>query len=156
MIKFRYAGINDSDLLLNWANDDFVRKNSFNQNKITITEHTSWLNTILNSATDLIYIFSNKDIPVGTVNIRLKNNETVIGISVDRTFRGKGYGALMLTLATNNYFDLKKIESIFAYIKKSNSGSIKTFLKANFTIGEELWINESECLRLFLTNGDQH
>lgn len=155
MINFRYATNSDTQLLFEWANDELIRENSFNSNKINIEEHKAWLNAILNSRTDLIYIFTNDEgIPIGNVKIQSSNNEIIIGIAIDKAFRGKSFGSIMLTLATNDYFKQKRNKQITAYIKKSNLKSQNIFLKAGFKFEKYTFISGNECLKTVLLNGN--
>ena len=46
-LYLRKADFKDCDVLFNWANDDEVRKNSFNQNKILYGDHIVWFNKVI-------------------------------------------------------------------------------------------------------------
>ena len=47
-LHFRFANMNDIELYYNWANDKLVRENSYNQNSISLDEHTKWFQSKLN------------------------------------------------------------------------------------------------------------
>ncbi|MCC6690032.1 MAG: GNAT family N-acetyltransferase [Bacteroidia bacterium] len=155
MIQFRYASQDDIHLLFRWANDELVRENSFNTDAINIKEHTLWFEAILNSKTDLIYIFTNENLdPIGNVRIYNSNDEIIIGIAIDQNFRGRSFGAIMLTLATKDYFKQKKNKQISAYIKKTNLPSLNIFLKAGFKFEKNISIHGNECVKTVLVNED--
>ena len=60
------------------------------------------------------------------------NNEIIIGISVDESFRGKGLGVFMLNQACDDYLLKFPEGEIIAYIKEENTASINQFSKAGF------------------------
>lgn len=94
------ATIEDADLLFEWANDDEVRKNSFNKEKIVYEDHQSWLKKALDSKMRYIYIYYYGDEPVGQIRIDLieDGKKAEIGYSIDKAYRGKGHGTQMLIL----------------------------------------------------------
>ena len=84
----------------------------------------------------LFYIDNN--IPVGQVRIDKSNGEVIIGISIDKDFRGKSLGVDMLKLACDNYFELHPNAIIIAYIKEENISSYNIFNKAGFDNDEKV------------------
>ena len=44
--SLRLANFRDKDIIFSWANDDLVRKWSFNQDYIKPTEHDAWFKKI--------------------------------------------------------------------------------------------------------------
>ncbi len=84
MIKFRYASIEDAQLLYDWASDVSTRNNSYNSEKIEFKDHLNWLQNKLSDANCSIYIFSEGDKYIGQIRIDANNdNEAIIGISID-------------------------------------------------------------------------
>ncbi len=137
-IHFRFAKESDTDLYFKWANDNLVRSNSFNQNKVEYENHIKWFSSKLNSKDAYFYFFLNEEnIPVGQVRIDKSENEAVIGISIDEAFRGKSLGSEMLKQATDDYLKKHPSEIITAYIKIDNKSSYSIFKKAGF-LNEEL------------------
>ncbi|MDB5256719.1 MAG: Acyl-CoA N-acyltransferase [Chitinophagaceae bacterium] len=132
MLSYYKASFSDCDLLFRWANDPTVRSNSFRQEEIEYEDHVQWLKAALNSGKCFIYIFTEDRIPVGQVRISKNELETIIGISIDRDFRGKSFAAQMLILAVDDYLAQFPEEHISAYIKGTNQASLTVFQKAGF------------------------
>lgn len=135
--------VNQKDLsfifLLN--NEPLVRENSYNSEPINFEDHKIWFKAQLKNKNSQIYIIENSNIPVGQVRFTVKENHTVIGISISNKFRGKGYAFEGLELAVKEYF--KNINKpIYAYIKKSNSASIRLFEKAGFKYYRDEVVNK--------------
>ncbi|NBP68517.1 MAG: N-acetyltransferase, partial [Cytophagia bacterium] len=104
-ITFRMATKEDALLYFNWVNDPEVRKNSFHTNAIAFEDHVKWFNEKLNSDKCYFYLFLDVNgVPVGQVRIESYSDETVIGISLDRAFRGRALSSKMIIKATKDYF----------------------------------------------------
>ena len=133
-IHFRFATEEDAELYFNWANDDLVRKNSYNQKKLIYSDHLKWFQAKLRSQECFFYLFLNaKNEAIGQVRIDKVDNEVVIGISVDERSRGKSYSPEMLMQACNDYLKNHPQAVIYAYIKTDNMASLNSFRKAGFT-----------------------
>ncbi len=147
-IEFRKATITDTDLYFQWTNDDTVRQNSYEQNKINYEDHVAWFKNKLSSPDCFFYLFTKNNEPVGQVRIENKKEETVIGVSIDEKFRGKGLGSLMLEIASTDFFIQFPYKTINAYIKEDNAASIAIFKKANFENEEKVMVSGTKSLKL--------
>jgi RimJ/RimL family protein N-acetyltransferase len=136
-LVFRMAHKNDMLQYFEWANDDDVRKNSYSAENILLEKHEEWFNKKLNEDTCFLYLFLMNGEAAGQVRIEKNNSEVIIGISVDKNFRGKSLGTEMLRRAADNYLAKHKKEQITAYIKLENKVSLNSFKKAGFK-GEEI------------------
>ena len=131
-LVFRMANENDVMQYFEWANDEEVRKNSFSDETISLQNHKEWFNRKLNADTCFLYLFLLNGEPVGQVRINLSNKETIVGISVDKDYRGRALGVEMLKQATTDYLAKHKKEQIVAYIKLENKASLSSFKKVGF------------------------
>ncbi len=84
------------ELIYEWSNDDEVRKNSFNSNKIIYEEHAKWYLNKLRDSNCCIYLLADTNKSIGIVRIERKQNKNVISYSIAKEFRGKGYGYKIL------------------------------------------------------------
>ncbi len=142
-IKLRKAISKDMMLLYQWANDPQVREQSFNMDKIPLETHQKWFENKLNDCDALLFIAEINEQPIGLLRFDMEDNHAVIGISLDKTFRGKGLSAHLLNLATDKYFE-KHSKPVYAYIKKKNLASIQAFKKAGFDYKKEVIMNGFE------------
>ncbi len=147
-IHHRKAKISDLDLYFEWANDPATRSNSFNTQEVDYQEHTEWFSRKVKDKKALLLVFENEEnIPVGQVRIEQKTEENIIGISIDKNFRGLGLAVPMLTTACEVFFTEFQAKNIHAYIKKTNLASLNSFRKAGFeTINELIISNEASYL----------
>lgn len=137
-ISIRKALESDVNLIFDWSNDKLVRKQSYNSDEIKLETHINWYNRKLQDSKSLFLILEIKNKPFGLVKFDIKKENAIIGVLIDKEFRGKGLSIKSITLSCSKYFELYK-QPVFAYIKVSNKASINAFSKAGFQyVKEEL------------------
>jgi RimJ/RimL family protein N-acetyltransferase len=149
MLNYRFAQESDVDLYYEWANDESVRSNSYNQSKIDYDSHVKWFLKKLLDKNCFFYLFFNKkNEAVGQVRIEKKETETIIGISIDSNHRGNSYSTEMLKKSCNDYLEKHPFNKISAYIKIENTSSLKSFEKSGFRDLEEVIMESSKSYKL--------
>lgn len=133
-IYLKKASEKDCDLLYNWSNDELVRKNSFNENKIENEEHKKWFFDKISSNDYIIYICYLNNIALGYARIEIKNQEAKISYAIDKDYRGNGL-AIKVLFELENKIKLEKlkIKSLIGFVKNDNIPSIKSFQGLNYT-----------------------
>ena len=142
LFTLRRAGAEDSQLLLEWANEPGVRAASFSSNRFHRKNITSGLRG--SCAIPLVRFSShsiNWQTPVGQVRFDQEGSDAVISVSVERKFRGRGTGAAVISLACRQLFKETGVRLVHAYIKPENATSAGAFVKAGFVRGRA-----GECL----------
>ncbi len=147
-IILRKAALDDAKLVYDLSNEDLVRENSINQHKIIWEDHINWFsNKITNSNCLFLLGFTKGNQFIGQVRIDIDNNDSTIGISITKEFRGKGLSTYLLMNSANLFFDkFESIASITAKINKNNEPSLSTFIKAGFVFSHTEKINLTEFL----------
>ena len=145
-LSFRQVTLSDELLLFDWANDIQVRNSSFKKNIITLNEHKNWFNQKLNDKNMLMLIFEVNQKPAGLVRFENKNNKVILNYLISSKFRGKGLGAKMLIMASEEVLDFWPNNSIIAYTLPNNLASIKTLENSGFTLFE--LSNTKNCYKL--------
>jgi RimJ/RimL family protein N-acetyltransferase len=142
----RYFSIreaNEKDLMLyfDWANDQQVRSQSFNSTPIDLHIHTEWFKNRIKDKNSHLFIFENRhNEPIGQVRIEQEpdSKKAVIGVSIDKQYRGQGLAHKILREGLVQFLSTHKDVLIEAYIKQDNQSSIKSFVKAGFIFEKEL------------------
>lgn len=140
-ISLRVANINDLTLYFDWTNDPEVREKSFNSKPISLDAHTEWFNKkIIDTNCMMLVGQTLEKTPVGQVRFEKDNvtNTSIVGISVDKEFRGRGLASKILTRASNYFLNENPEYTIEAYIKINNQESISVFSKAGFIFNKYL------------------
>ena len=87
-LQIRLANIDDMKNVFDLSNDDTVRKNSINQNKIEWEDHVKWFRNRIDKSH--FYIVENKNKEF-VAQVRFDEQlESTISISITKNFRGKG------------------------------------------------------------------
>jgi UDP-2,4-diacetamido-2,4,6-trideoxy-beta-L-altropyranose hydrolase len=132
-IKLRRAQENDCELLWKWANDPDNRAVSFSSAPIPWEDHTHWFNSKLNSANCMMYIATMNDrTPLGQIRYDIKQENALISISIDKKFRSKGYGVVLIRKTSQILFNESNVRRVHAYVKQDNNASANVFTKTGF------------------------
>lgn len=144
-LKFRLATAGDVHLFFEWANDDLVRANSYNQEPIPFENHTKWFAEKLKDPNAIFLVFfDHNESPVGQVRYQMNNKEAVVGILIDKMHRGKGYASKMLSIAADYFHRLNPDIEIQAFVKVANMASYQAFIKAGYNLQEKLLYNNTD------------
>ena len=150
--KLRKAKKDDLIQTFELFNDSLVRQNSFSKEQVSLNEHKIWFNDKLNDKDCIFYIaetLDNKFIGQVRFDKQDSNNKSfIINISISSLYRNKGFGSTILQEVSKLVSNENKEYSIYAYIKKDNIVSVKSFAKAKYTIISEEIINGSPCYYL--------
>lgn len=135
--EIKLATIEDMKDVFDLSNDELVRVNSFNQEKIEWESHQKWFKNKINNENCIFYIVKEKDKLVAQVRFdKMDINEYDISISIAPSFRGKGYGSIILKSASEKVVIEKNIKKISAYVKNENIASKNIFKKAGYILKE--------------------
>jgi len=133
-LYLKRATVEQCDILYTWANEEEVRKNSFNQEKIPYEQHVKWFNNKIDSKNSIIFLCYEGEIPVGVVRIEVEAAQGTISYSVDKAFRGKGVASSMLKLLEEEIKNNKiNIHILIGYVKFDNIPSQNIFKKLGYT-----------------------
>jgi len=129
----------DTLVLFDWANDPEVRRNSFNTETIPLEIHQIWLQNKLKDQHCVFYIAEVDEIPAGMIRFDMVENTATISYLLDKSFRGKGIGTLLLQKGLEALKNQKlTVKKAIGYIQESNLASIAAFKKNHFTVNNTL------------------
>jgi len=135
----RKAVENDARLIFEWANDDEVRNNAINTNKIKWQDHVNWFNKKLQSADTYMFIGFLKNKPVGQIRFDKEKGAYIIDYSIAKEYRGKGLGLFLIKNGIEILGNsINKPFTIIALVKQSNIASAKIFEKLHFARLEDI------------------
>lgn len=127
----------DCDLLFKWVNEKEVRQMSFDTTPILYENHKDWFYKSLLSSLSHLFIICADEKPVGQIRIDIEKNEGIISYSIDKNYRGHGYGSEVLQKIIG---ELKKqkidVCKLTAKVKYCNEASIRAFQKASYNSKE--------------------
>lgn len=132
-VYLRRADSDDVELFFKWANEPAVRANSFNMEPILWENHKTWFGKVLADGGTCMYVLMEDNLPVGQVRLALKDSKWQVSYSIDVSYRGRGYGKIILHLAENELArDGHVGETLFAEVKTDNIASQRIFVKQGY------------------------
>ena len=135
MIATRLADIEDMELYFQWANDPNVRKNAFNSEYISWEDHQEWFSKKVTNDNACLYLITDNHIPIGQVRFDICDQEAEIGYSIDKKYRGQGYGKKILSAAIDSFAKTYgEVDILLAKVKGENIASKKIFIGLGFAI----------------------
>jgi RimJ/RimL family protein N-acetyltransferase len=156
MLSFRKPTEDDMQLYFDWTNDEEVRKQSYQSAPVSLETHRQWFhNKLLDPGCTMLLFENENKVPVGQVRFQQeREGRYIIGISVSGAFRGKGLAELMLRQASEHFLAVNPGSEILAYIKATNTGSVKSFERAGFRFSQQLMVENNESILYIKT--DKH
>ncbi|WP_167955988.1 GNAT family N-acetyltransferase [Anaerosporobacter faecicola] len=125
--------LTDMDLLFQWVNETEVRKNSFNIEMIKYENHIRWFHDRYQDNNCFMYILMDNDTPVGQIRLEYKDNIAYIDYSIQKNYRKKGYGTVIIKLIENKVREIYDRTILVANVKKSNIHSIMRFRNLGYS-----------------------
>lgn len=125
--SLREATSQDCFMFFEWANDEGVRRNSFNPQKIELENHIAWFNKKLSSDQSKLYVLLKHETPVGQARLDKEGDYWNLDYSIDSKYRGNGLGNIIVKALIETY-----VRPLKAVVKKSNIASIKVFQNNGF------------------------
>jgi RimJ/RimL family protein N-acetyltransferase len=92
----RQANFNDAKLIFNWINDLSVRSQSLRIEPIQWEEHLKWFWGKLQEDESRIFIYYHENQAIGNLRFDLFEGKNRISYLVAESFRGKGFGKLII------------------------------------------------------------
>lgn len=149
-ISLRPAIAVDEALVLRWANDPQVRKNSFSPEPIAPEDHHYWFEEGLSDPNRLLLIATTADgCPIGQIRFdrqpistQADASEAAVTLSLDRCARGNGLAADLVRLGLRAMEQRwgSTLEAV-AEVLKTNTASNACFARAGFVPDSELVSN---------------
>jgi UDP-2,4-diacetamido-2,4,6-trideoxy-beta-L-altropyranose hydrolase len=133
-LELRPAAAEDMMLLYDWANDPEVRQNSFNQSPIPLEVHKIWFENKIKEETSLFLVARVRGIPAGMIRYDLREAQGVISYLVDRHFRGRSLGAVLLQKGEEALRARHpEISTLVGHVQETNLASVISFRKNHYT-----------------------
>ena len=117
----------DAKLLLDWRNESSVRENSFHSEIIAYEDHLNWLEKKLADPAEIMRILMAGNVPVGQIRLSRDAKGIEISYSIDRAFRGCGYGKEIIRLAEDTLRERGYTGKVIGLVKNGNKASRKVF-----------------------------
>mgnify|MGYP001076975647 CR=1 FL=1 len=139
-ITIRPSQEKDVDIYYSWVNEYAVRRFSINRQPIKYEQHQTWFTKKLAEHNTFMYVLETDNNMIGQVRFDKEDNLIFIDFSIDKSFRGKGYGTTILKLALeeiNKNKVFKKTKILIGKVNALNIASCKVFNNLNFMLSDK-------------------
>ncbi|AMJ65857.1 bifunctional UDP-2,4-diacetamido-2,4,6-trideoxy-beta-L-altropyranose hydrolase/GNAT family N-acetyltransferase [Hymenobacter sp. PAMC 26628] len=134
---FRLRPVQTADLalLLAWANDAAVRRQSFSEGAISPATHTDWLQTRLADPNALLLLAEDgaTAAPLGLIRFQLDGAVATLSYQLAAEWRGRGLSAPLLVAGTEaaqaHFAGLRRVQG---HVRATNPASVRAFERAGF------------------------
>jgi RimJ/RimL family protein N-acetyltransferase len=155
-LALRRATMADAKRLWEWANDEMVRRVSFNPQPIAWDDHEAWLAMKLAAPRTRIWVLEENDEPVGQVRYDSAGDLAEIGYSVAAAARGHGLGAALLGRSAPLACRELGVRRLVGLVRDGNQASCRTFERAGFTASGTEPRDGVRCTRYTWSCADGH
>ena len=127
----------DTDLIVKWRNEDFVRKNFIYQKPFTREGHLNWIRTMVDTGKVIQFIICTKeDEPVGSVYLRdidRTHRKAEYGIFIgEKDALSRCYGTEAAKLMLRYSFEELKLHKLMLRVLAGNDRAKKSYENAGF------------------------
>lgn len=132
--NLRPISFDDSEMVLEWRNQDFVRLNMYYHEVIDLETHMKWFSSMMDDASSQYFIYEQNSIPLGLVaftNIDRKNNKAFWAFYAADN-KKIGVGVEMETLALQYAFEELQLNKLCCEVLEFNSSVISFHQKFGF------------------------
>ncbi len=140
----------DTDIIVAWRNQDFVKENFIYQQPFTKEGHLSWIENMIKTGKVIQFILCTKeDNPIGSVYLRdidRVHNKAEYGIFIgEKEALGKGYGTQAAKLAIAYAFEVLRLHKVMLRVLAGNDRAKRSYEKAGFV--QEAYLKDEVCLK---------
>lgn len=133
LVNFTDLSLNEKKMLLEWRNHPKIRRWMFTRDKIELTNHLNYIESLKKKQDRLYFLVKKEEKPIGVIdftNIDEKNKTTEFGIYTNPDL--KGIGNLLMKSIIDYAFGILKINTLISAVFKDNIPAINLYQKYNF------------------------
>ncbi len=134
--RLRSVEEKDLELVLKWRNSDRIRLNMYGDQIISMNEHISWFNRMVQNPSAEYLVFEFRLKPVGMVyftDIDRNNEKCFWGFYLGEEVLPRGTGTIMGLLGMEYAFEALNIRKLCGEVFQFNTASIKFFQRLGFS-----------------------
>ncbi len=150
-VLFRQANLNDCACCFEWANDPQVRENSIQPDYIDWIDHEQWFLMKIEDKHSFYFLAELNGSPIASFRFKaIEDLNFEISYLLDKDFRGQGWASVLLKMAIERFSHYHpQGVTLIAWVKKSNTPSVKVFKNLSFVPHHGEFINGNEYLKFY-------
>lgn len=153
LINFIDLNNEEKEMILQWRNDQHIRKWMYNVNIISLESHLKYIELLKNSQYKKYFLVRKNNESIGVINfVNITNDSAHMGIYANP--RNKGVGKILLDNISKYAFEELKVKKVIAEVFTENTKAYALYKKFNFEIFDKKTVNNKEviCMELKYEN----
>lgn len=144
----------DTDLIVKWRNEEFVRKNFIYRKPFTREGHLHWIETMVKTGKVVQFIICTRDDePIGSVYLRdidTEHRKAEYGVFIgEESALSRGYGTQAAKLMIRYAFEELKLHKLMLRVLAGNERAKRSYEKAGFVqeayLKDDVYLEEGYC-----------
>jgi len=131
-VVLRRANVDDARFVWEVNNHPSVRSRSVSTASIPWEAHEAWFACRLADAQTILFVATCGGVPAAVVRFELRETEATISVAVSAAFRGKGVGARVIALASDELTRARPGMRPVAWVRPDNAASLRAFARAGY------------------------
>lgn len=155
MIDFVDTTLSEKKMVLNWRNDESIKKWMYNKQDISINNHLKYIETLENLNTKQYCIVRKDDNYIGVVyftNIDFEIRTTDFGLYANPFEKVAGVGRILEEVCIKYAFDILNLKTLKLEVFCDNEKAINLYKKFKFKESGKKMIDNKEVICMELIN----
>jgi UDP-4-amino-4,6-dideoxy-N-acetyl-beta-L-altrosamine N-acetyltransferase len=128
---FHALSLEEKEMVLNWRNDDDVRKWMFTQAIIPLSDHLNYIDSLPSRKDRAYFLVKNENEAIGVIDFtNITAQSADIGLYAKPMLKGMGK-VLMHEIIAYGFYVLK-VETLISEVLKENESAIRLYKKFDF------------------------
>jgi len=150
LLNFIDLGQKEKEMILEWRNHPKVRKWMYNQERIKLEEHLSFIDGLKSRNDKLYFLVKKQDEYIGVIDFAQLVKKVSVHIGIYSNPNLKGNGNILLHTLIDYSFKNLKVKRVFLEVFAENDKAYNLYKKFNFKEISEKIINNKKviCMEL--------
>jgi len=155
LVDFVDLSLDEKKMVLNWRNDESIKKWMYSQDAIIIENHLQYIDTLEASKTKQYMAVKMLDKYIGVIdftNINFQTKTTDFGLYANPFEKVAGVGRILEECCIKYAFEILKLDTMMLEVFNDNERAINLYKKYNFQEAGKKEINNKEVICMELRN----
>lgn len=154
LVNFTDLLQDEKKMVLEWRNNQNIRKWMFNQDEIKLEDHLKYIDSLKTKDDRVYFLVKQNKQPMGVIDFTdITAHSADIGIYSNPDLRG--VGSLLMNLIIEYAFNVLKIKSLISEVYEENRSAIKLYNRFNFKEIKTIVVNNKKIICMELKDEDR-
>jgi len=157
LISFTDISLSEIKMILNWRNNENIRKWMYTQDEISLQDHLSFIESLKIAKDKLYFLVKKNSENIGVVNFtNLNKNDIYFGLYANPTTKLLGVGRILERISIDFAFNELKVKKLKLEVFEDNIQVRNLHKKYKFKETKEKFVNNKKVICMELENENMH